>query len=941
MGIADIFRPKWKHSDAKVRISAVRALSSEDQRTLVGVIRSDADAAVRQLALRKTEDVGLLAEVAQDDADPTVREAAQERVAQLLFEAAISDELERALEAVSQIEDATRLAQVVLRSRSEQVRQSAFSRVADDRAVAEIAKSTKDPTLRNEALCRIKDSRVLRGLALASESRELALSALERLESQADIAAVCQHAKHKAARRRARSRLSTDTRQAANRRARREAHERQVELCRRVEQLTATGVEAVALLDETEAEMAAVSAQFGVEDEVAERFRLACEAWYHRREAPSPLPAAKVPSTARIESAGDVVVNRLSAELSCLGDEELNTDRLSRLRDQCSDLSEEHRHQAEGLLAAAAARHNAWKQRRDTETRAEALCQRLEALMERGESRTVAARLVGLESEWRELPKDSISQPVRSRFFTALSEVQQRVQDVEEKQAKLRQRKWDRVQQLLQYAERTEQLSEPISAERRLRQIQQALRDLANVCPPGVDPKETREQLQRAKMALHERVQELREAEAWKRWSNVTRREELCVEAEGLVQVQDLALAMDNLRRLQRAWREAGSVPRKSWESLSERFRAAIAATEAHCRPYLEQLERNKLANQAQKEKICADAEAMAGSTEWEETAEALKRLQRQWREIGPAPRQLADGLWRRFRAACDTFFDRREQHMAQLRQSNLLQKEKLCAEAEALAGSTDWDKTTRQLRQLQARWKEVGAVPRAEGRQLWTRFRAACDRFFEARAQHRAQESDEHHKRIQVLLERIESLVSKEQLEGEDIDQLLASQRQFHEAVAPSRGGGEAARERFRRALVQIVRVHGVSLAGTALDPAASERQQEQLCRRVESLRARVAEQLSVHEPDTTADPPPAQLAERIQSALAANTWRKDAAGSDLRQAAQELHSLKVTWRQTGPLADVQREEALLARFESACKWVERNAKTPAMADRQVPSVR
>ena len=97
---------------------------------------------------------------------------------------------------------------------------------------------------------------------------------------------------------------------------------------------------------------------------------------------------------------------------------------------------------------------------------------------------------------------------------------------------------------------------------------------------------------------------------------------------------------------------------------------------------------------------------------------------------------------WERFRGACDRFFTRRQDDLKQRKEqwtANLARKEALCAKAEALADSTDWEAAAAQMRALQAEWKTVGPVRKSKSERVWQRFREACDRFFE-RYKHRDQ---------------------------------------------------------------------------------------------------------------------------------------------------------------------------------------------------------
>src|SRR6185436_13497379 len=128
-------------------------------------------------------------------------------------------------------------------------------------------------------------------------------------------------------------------------------------------------------------------------------------------------------------------------------------------------------------------------------------------------------------------------------------------------------------------------------------------------------------------------------------------------------------------------------------------------------------------------------AEAVANSTDWIKTAEELKKLQAEWQAIGPVPRQDTRTTWKRFRDACDTFFTRRNADLAQRKETwsaNQAKKESLCARAEELAASMEWERAAAEIRRLQAEWKMVGPVRRTKSEALWQRFRGACDAFFD-----------------------------------------------------------------------------------------------------------------------------------------------------------------------------------------------------------------
>lgn len=180
----------------------------------------------------------------------------------------------------------------------------------------------------------------------------------------------------------------------------------------------------------------------------------------------------------------------------------------------------------------------------------------------------------------------------------------------------------------------------------------------------------------------------------------------------------------------------------------------------------LESTSRQRLAENLQrKEELCARAEALADSTDWKATTDAMKGLQSEWKAVGPAPPDRADEVWTRFRGAMDRFFDRRKEYLENHDQSlreNLERKEALCVRAEELAGSTEWKATAEAMKGLQDEWRAVGPVPPNRSSELWNRFRAAMDQFFLRRKEHydrQEKEQKENFRRKEALCVRAEEL--------------------------------------------------------------------------------------------------------------------------------------------------------------------------------------
>lgn len=147
------------------------------------------------------------------------------------------------------------------------------------------------------------------------------------------------------------------------------------------------------------------------------------------------------------------------------------------------------------------------------------------------------------------------------------------------------------------------------------------------------------------------------------------------------------------------------------------------------------------------KEKFVTEAERLAGGNDWRGGVNRFRSLLDQWKALPRLDRTTDDELWHRFSAARTTYTRRRKaqfSQQAEQRDTARVAKEKLVAEAEALAGSTDWGPTTGTYRELMTRWKAAGPAPRGVDEALWQRFRAAQDTFFAAKAATLAEQDTE-----------------------------------------------------------------------------------------------------------------------------------------------------------------------------------------------------
>lgn len=206
------------------------------------------------------------------------------------------------------------------------------------------------------------------------------------------------------------------------------------------------------------------------------------------------------------------------------------------------------------------------------------------------------------------------------------------------------------------------------------------------------------------------------------------------------------------------------------------------------------------------KELLCKEAEKLKESTQWKETAERLKAMQQEWKEIGPVPREDAELLQQRFRSACDAFFEQRTRNFQAQeleRIDNLYRKIELCEKAEALREADDLQLALDEVQRLFQEWKSIGPVPREKSEALWERFRAAQDHLYQQRrVQFEAldQEREENLKIKLQLCEEAEALAAREDF-LEVSPAVIALQERWKTVGPVPREQSDVVWERFRTA--------------------------------------------------------------------------------------------------------------------------------------------
>jgi hypothetical protein len=973
MSFLDRFKiqPRYKSTDPEQRVAGVQELtdSPEDAAVLVSLAREDADPRVRRAALARVQDAAVLAGLAGSDADPAVRAELVERLARL---ATSSDSTEAALAALTALTDQKQLGIVAKESPIDAVRVAAVGRLTDVKALSSVARHASDARAAGLAAERVQDGGELLNIAVKTDHKDVGIAALERaaamgVADRATLDGLADRAKNKSVGKKARAMVQAIDDAEAARKAALEQHQQRVTgFAARAEAVggLAASPGAAAELDALEAEWNAFASTATEPVAASDRGRFT-SALSAAREAIERDARERAERDAR---EAQLAAERASKDRLCQLVEQVNgedaLDRIEAARSEWEGLPtdpdaashEQFMARFEQACGTARARHANREQLAQINVRLEELAREAEQLA--GQEDVPAYAWDSISREWKSLKEKSegFDEAVGQRFAAAEGAIHERQ---EAKKAAAEKALRQQVQRIDQLIERVHRRAE--AEDLTLKEAEKAARDLRGAMDtPLTLPHNEREylveRLKAALAALAPKLHELREMDEWKRFANAAVQEELIAQAEALSKKYDLEKPEDmekaahDLHEIQERWKTAAEAPKAQAQTLWHRYRQAADPIQAKAREFFAARAVERDANLKSKLALCERAEALAASTDWIKTADELKKLQAEWQAVGPIPRADTRAVWKRFRDACDTFFTRRNEDLAQRKEvwsTNQAKKEALCARAEELADSREWDKAAAELRRLQAEWKTIGPVRRTKSEALWQRFRTAADHFFDRYKRRDEIEIESRQADREALAQELEALLPSSaaidapadtpaeaseaapaatpQAPTDLLEKVRSLRTRWNQSTSAVRAGADPLSMRFVSAIERLLATYPEAFKGTELDIEASRQRMEKLVARVEGF---VSE--SDVKPDSAQD-----LAARLREALASNTiGGRGSEESKWRGMADEVRQAQSSFARLVPVPGDQGRQ-LADRFHKACNrfFDQYRRKVPASA--------
>jgi hypothetical protein len=949
MSFLDRFKPqpRWKHADPAVRAAAVAEVPHDEESlaTLRELATADEDVRVRRAAAERLHRAADLLPLARGERDDSLRRAIVERL--VTVATAPGESLDDAALALEGIDDQRQLAVVAQSSPHDSVRMAALGRVHDVKALSSVARKAVHAGTALEAVSRIADRAELLNVAVKTDHKDAGVAALERASESSEAAGdvretlemVATRAKNKSVAKRARAMMQALDETEAARRVALEAWQQQVAgLVARVEAISPSAENAAQELERTESEWGALATApaFDLDPDSVSRFESAAGrarsgiAEHQRieaeRRAEDDLRAARHASRAAVIQRVEGIrgedalaqIDEAAREWEGLGAAE-DDPAIGALGTQF-----------ESAVAAARQRHQDRLDMQQIHARLSELSDEAERLST-GEPLAQEA-WTATTAEWTALAAraEGLDEAISQRYDQAVARVKQRDEDQHAAADRTQRQQVQRLEQLIERAQKRS-TAEDLT----LREADRLARDLRSAidAPPPLEKEQQSallERLRTAAAAVGPRVHDLREMDEWKRFANAAVQEELIAKAEALrtkyafdtpegPKEEDLDHAARELHDIQERWKSVAEAPRAQAQALWHRYRQAADPVQVRLREFFSQRNEERKGNLDKKLALIARAEQLADSTDWIKTADELKKLQAEWQQIGPVPRQETRATWKQFREACDRFFTRRNADLAERKETwsaNLARKEALCARAEELAASREWDKAAAEIRRLQADWKTIGPVRRNKSEVVWQRFRTACDTFFDRYKRRDEIELESKQADREQLVAELEALSPAEgsAINGTDVSGLLEQVRslrsRWNASTPVVRHGADPLSARFVSALERALTSHPDAFKGTELDVEPNRQKMEKLVARVEGFLAEAA-------------PAPASssqaLADMLREALATNTIGGRAGEeSKWRSMADDVRQAQAAWSRLGPVpGDIGR--ALNERFHKA----------------------
>ena len=723
MSIFDAFKPKWQNSNPAKRIEAIADLDELTSQDIVErVALSDDNVEVRMAAVKKLAIIKTLQDISTKDSDAGVRRLAESRAFEEIVkklknfnESALNSEVLGYIEAIK-----------------------------DTRYTEDVLKATDNVTLKRELVKQCSKQSLLAQIATRDSSEEIALQAADRVTSESLQADLIKSSKHTSVRKkisdkvRAKKEAEDNGRKAAELlQSKREALIKQAHFLAAQKDAFATKPQFDDLMNEANALGMGESA--ATLNEIYESFNKFYDEANAAKKAAENAEAEKQAKIARLTESLTELEGMLEA-----GTTEENADRVNTIIQEWNE--------GKSVMDAALIKrfNNAYFKSQEakkieiptaeSENASEeeiairkSLLERLQALSETEIDENTGKHLHAIVREWEKLALLEGDDPILQAYNALRTKLSELISAFNEKTQKVIEENSKKLRGLIERIQNIDENQE-------FREIHKILRDTYQ---------EWKEIVGEQKFKYHDLWQEYKiatsrfqEMQQWENWHNEKDRDTIIEEMDALSKETPSQAVLAKFRELCSKWREIGPISAAKFQDYRDRFQALVDKVKENCAPFIEEQNAERQKNLVDKEALCQKVEDLVANAEifWKDKFKAVQEIQENWKNIGMVPKEAFAALNKRFKDAVNAFYAQHKENVKReddSREANYEKKVALCMEAEAIKDSTDWNATSTKLKQLQDAWKATGPVPKSKSDEIWTRFRTACDSFFEKKRNH------------------------------------------------------------------------------------------------------------------------------------------------------------------------------------------------------------
>ena len=719
MSLFDAFKPKWQNSNPAKRLEAVAELGADNQDVLERIAGSDSDASVRMAAVKKLTIIPSLLKVSKDDADDDVKRTAKTRYLEEVVKK-LKNEAQPSAEDLSYLKDLkdTHYAEDLLKgaNTSEAVRRE-LVKICDKQSVLAIA-AVRDVNVEIAlaAAHKVTSDSLLQDIAKNSKQSEVRKAANERIRARKDA--------------------EDDGKKAAELLAsKREALVKQAHFFAAQKDPLAVKPQFDALMDE--AQKLGMGDQQATIDEIYESFKKFCDEADAARIAAEKAEAekqAKIAAlTASLEELEAIVAENKNAE---------KAERVDAILAECAE--------GKSLMDAA------WIKRynnvffkvqelnkakevvvdvpegSDESVRPE-LLERLKALADSDVGDMTKKHLHAIVREWEKLPLLEGEDPMLQSYNALRNTLSNKIAAFDDDAQKRFEENSEKLKAIIEKVKALDETEDFRELNKKVREYYMQWKEIVG------ENKFKYHDLWQEYKAATARFQEMQQ---WENWHNEKDRDDLLLEMDALTKEPGSQTVLQKLKDITNRWKEIGPISAAKLQEYRDHFQSNYEKIKENCAAFIEEMNAERVKNLTEKEALCAKIEELVQNAEmfWKDKYKAMQEIQESWKNIGMVPKENVAALTERFKAATNAFYAQHKENLKaedESREANYEKKVALCMEAEALKESNDWNATSNKLKQLQDSWKSVGPVPKSKSDEIWTRFRTACDSFFEKKRAH------------------------------------------------------------------------------------------------------------------------------------------------------------------------------------------------------------